>query len=336
MITRLRILGFGIALLAFAGCGGGGGGGGGDPVVTPPPSEDVTITSANAVAVASDVYISIGDAASLGDFGAGGLIGAAGPASPTLSKSAATLATKSGITGSAETGSLIAAVFGPEQSPCAVSGSVTVSGDIQDPQTLSSGDTITLRFNNCDDGDGQVVNGSLTMTIDTVSGDLNTQFFALGVTLRFQSLSVLELGDTTLVNGSVSMLVDSTDYPVTVASLSSPSLSVTSGGQTATLSNYDTTVTVDESSQPPAFSLTSSGRVDLPAQGGAVTYTVRALFTDFGDSDPDAGVLFIRGANNASITLTVQSATQLQLEMDYDGNGSVDETVVLTWVEFET
>lgn len=334
MNARLTIFATLITLLSLSGCGGGGGGGGDSS--PPPPTGDVTITSANAVGVASDVYEAVGDTASLGDFGTGGLIGSVGPANPTLSKSAVTLATKSGLEGTVDAGSLIAVAFGPERTDCAVSGTVTVSGDISDPNTLTAGDTISLRFNNCNDGDGQLVNGNLTLTIDTVSGDLNTEFFALGVSLGFDSLTVREAGETTSVHGGLSMLVDTTAYPVTTASLSSPSLSVTSGSQSANLSNYSTTVTLDESSQPPAFSVTSSGRISLPDRGGAVTYSVREPFTGFGDSDPQAGVLFIRGTNNASITMTVLSDTQVQLEMDYDGNGSVDETVILTWVEFES
>jgi len=334
MNSRRIIIGIFITLFSLSGCGGGGGGGGDNN--EPPVTGDVTITSTNAVDVASDVYEAVGDTASLGDFGTGGLIGSIGPANPTLSKSAVTLATKSGLEGSVDAGSLIAVAFGPERTDCAVNGTVTVSGDISDPDTFTAGDTISLRFNNCNDGDGQVVNGTLTLTIDTISGDFNSEFFALGVSLDFDTFSVLEAGETTSVDGGFSMLVDTTGYPVTTASLSSPYLSVTSGSQTANLSNYSTTITLDESSQPPVFSVTSSGRIGLPDRGGAVTYRVRQPFTGFGDSDPQSGVLFIRGANNASITMTVLSETQVQLEMDYDGNGSVDETVILTWVEFES
>ncbi len=308
MKSLLKIFGLVFALYGLAACGGGGGGGDGAPVTA-----DASITPDNAVDVASDVYESVGETASLGDFGTGGLIGSSGSASPTLSKSAANIAAKAGLVGALDTGSLIAIAFGPEETPCAVSGTVTVSGDISNPETLSAGDTITLRFNSCDDGDGQVVNGNLTLTIDMISGDLATEFFALGATLDFQAFSVQEDSETTTVNGGFSMMVDTTGYPVTTASLSSPYLSVTDGSRTANLSNYSTTVTVDESSQPPAFSVTSSGRVDLPNRGGSLSYVVREPFTGFGDSNPDSGVLFIRGANGASITMTSLSATQIQL-----------------------
>lgn len=332
MKNLLKILGIALTLYGLAGCGGGGGGGGGGA----PATADASITPENAVDIASDVYESVGETASLGDFGTGGLIGSSGPSSPTLSKSTATIAAKAGLTGTLDTGSLIAVAFGPEETPCAVRGTVTVSGDISNPETLSAGDTITLRFNGCDDGDGQVVNGNLTLTIDMVSGDLATEFFALGATLDFQAFSVQEEGETTSVNGGFSMMVDTTGYPVTTASLSSPYLSVTDGSRTASLSNYSTTVRVDESSQPPSFSVTSSGRIDLPSRGGSVSYSVREPFTGFGEGNPDSGVLFIRGANGASITMTVLSDTQVQLEMDYDGNGSVDEIVNVSWVDFES
>jgi len=288
------------------------------------------------VAVAKDVYDSVGDTASLGDFGSGGLIGSAGPATPTLSKTATSLATKAGMNGTLDTGSLIAVAVGPETSDCAVSGSVTISGDISNPDAPSGGDSVTLQFNNCDDGDGQVVNGRLTITIDSISGDFNTEFFALGVTLDFRSFTVQEGSQTSSVIGGFSMMLDTTGYPVTVATLSSPYLSVSDGVRTANLTNYSTTATIDESSQPPAFSVTSSGRIDLPQQGGSVGYSMPEPFTGFGDGDPEAGVLFIRGGNGATITMTVLSSTQVQLEMDYDGNGTVDETVILSWVEFES
>jgi hypothetical protein len=331
MHSSLKILGIALVLSGLAGCGGGGGGGGGAPATA-----DAEINPENAVDIASDVYESIGETTSLGDFGTGGLIGATGPSSPTLSKSAATIAAKAGLSGTLDTASLIAVAIGPEERSCAVSGTVTVSGDISNPETLSAGDTITLRFNNCDEGEGQVVNGNLRLTIDMISGDITTEFFALGATLDFQTFTVQEDSETTSVNGGFSIMVDTTGYPVTTASLSSPYLSVTDGSRTASLSNYSTTLTVDESSQPPAFSVTSSGRVDLPRRGGSVSFVVREPFNGFGEGNPDSGVLFIRGANGATINMTVLSDTQVRFEMDYDGDGSVDETVNLAWVDFES
>ena len=326
-----RTLATGLAALVITACGGGGG----DSALVAPPADDAAITSSSARDIASEVFDSMRDSASFGDFGSAGLIGSSGSGSLTLAKAASNAATKAGVVQAEAAGALIGVAFGPERTDCAVSGSVTVSGDIQNPEMLSAGDTVSLRFDDCDEGDGQVVNGNLGMVVDTLEGDLAGGFFALGVTLDFQLFRIVESGETTMLNGGFSMLVDSTDYPVTVASLSSPYLSVTDGSDTVTLSNYSTSVTVDESSQPPAYALTGSGRIDIPSQGGSVAYTTRAPFTGFGEGDPDSGVLFIRGAESASITLTVLSGTQVQLEMDYDGNGTTDETVVVTWVELD-
>ncbi len=45
--------------------------------------------------------------------------------------------------------------------------------------------------------------------------------------------------------------------------------------------------------------------------------------------------MYIEGAMSSSITATVLSNKQVQLEMDYDGNGTIDETRIVTWAELE-
>jgi hypothetical protein len=46
-------------------------------------------------------------------------------------------------------------------------------------------------------------------------------------------------------------------------------------------------------------------------------------------------VLRIRGADNASITITALDEVTVQLEVDSDGDGSVDATIVTTWAELD-
>ncbi|MGB5623676.1 MAG: hypothetical protein WBN65_14375, partial [Gammaproteobacteria bacterium] len=226
------------------------------------------------------------------------------------------------------------ASFGPEVSQCLVTGTVSVSGNLRSQDTLSPGDTITARFTNCDDGEGEVVNGVLTLDIDTFEGDLLSGFVALGVTMGFQSFSVTEGGEVHTVSGGLSVLIDTRNYPLNTFTMSSGSLSVTDGVETVVLSNFTTTASSDESSQPPAFTFESSGRISVPRHG-SVTYRVEEPFTGFGEGDPESGVLYIEGSGGGNITATVLSSTQVQLDMDYDGNGSIDETLIVTWVELE-
>lgn len=322
MLIKTLVLGAGLSLVAA--CGGGGGGGSNPPVVIAP---DATISSQNAVEIAGDVVTGVLDTGELGAFGGSGLIGADSGAGPAMSKASATAANK-GVN------IILSAPFGPEVSPCAMGGNVSVSGNLSSQDTLTPGDTITARFTICDDGEGEVVNGVLTLDVDTFDGDLLSGFVAIGVTMGFQGFSVTENGEITTVRGGLSVLIDTRNYPLSTFAMSSGSLSVTDGVETVVLSNFTTTATADESSQPPAFTFESSGRISVPAHG-SVTYRVEEPFTGFGESDPDSGVLYIEGEMGANITATVLSANQVQLEMDYDGNGSIDETVIVTWVELE-
>ncbi len=322
MLIKTLVLGAGLSLVAA--CGGGGGGGSNPPVVIAP---DATISSQNAVEIAGDVVTGVLDTGELGAFGGSGLIGADSGAGPAMSKASATAANK-GVN------IILSAPFGPEVSPCAMGGNVSVSGNLSSQDTLTPGDTITARFTICDDGEGEVVNGVLTLDVDTFDGDLLSGFVAIGVTMGFQGFSVTENGEITTVQGGLSVLIDTRNYPLSTFTMSSGSLSVTDGVETLVLSNFTTTATADESSQPPAFTFESSGRISVPTHG-SVTYRVEEPFTGFGESDPDSGVLYIEGEMGANITATVLSANQVQLEMDYDGNGSIDETVIVTWVELE-
>ncbi len=325
MPYKMFVLAAGLAIAA--GCGGGGSGGGDAPVVLVP---GATISTQNAVEIAGDVFDGIEQTGDFGAFGGAGLIGG-NPAGSGLSK---TSASTPAIAAQKAMQVFMAAPFGPEVSPCLVSGSVTVSGNLASQDALSAGDRIVARFSNCDEGEGEVVNGILTLDVDTFSGDLFGGFVLVGLTLGFDNLSANEGGEISTVNGDLSLLMDTRNYPVSTFGISSASLSVSDGIDTVVLSNFSTTVTADESSQPAAFTYTSSGRVSVPRHG-SVSYQVLQPFTGFGEGDPDAGVLYIEGNLGASITATVLSNTQVQLEMDYDGDGVTDETVIVTWVELD-
>ncbi|MGB5592137.1 MAG: hypothetical protein WBN31_14420 [Gammaproteobacteria bacterium] len=322
MLFKMMILGVAVAL--SAGCGGGGGGGNPPAAVVP----DATISPQSAVEIAGEVVGGVQATGDFGIFGGAGLIGGNAGDSGLSKSSTSVLAAHKTMQ------VFMAAPFGPEVSQCLVSGSVSVSGNLASQDALTAGDRIVARFTNCDDGEGEVVNGTLTLVVDTFSGDLLGGFVTLGLTVTFQNFSVNEGGTLETVSGDLSLLMDTQAYPVSTFSISSGSLTVSDGVDTVVLSNFSTTVTSDESSQPPAFTYTSSGRISVPTYG-SVSYQVRQPFTGFGEGDPDSGVLYIEGNMGGSITVTVLSNVQVQLDMDYDGDGVTDETIIVTWVELE-
>jgi hypothetical protein len=66
---------------------------------------------------------------------------------------------------------------------------------------------------------------------------------------------------------------------------------------------------------------------------GNNTFTVRTL-TDFvqqGNNNPSAGVLSVTASDNSSLTLTALDSTNVQISVDNNGDGVVDQTTTTTW-----
>ncbi|MGB5590076.1 MAG: hypothetical protein WBN31_03970 [Gammaproteobacteria bacterium] len=327
----LRVLVLGACVSLASACGGGGGGGDDNPpvVVNPGnpgiPTGDATIANSNALEIAGAAVIGGLFGGDPGVLGGAGLIGADSGGNAPHARVSARVASK-GL-------AVIAGKpFGPETSSCALTGSVTASGNLASDETLTAGDVFNLRFNRCDDGDGQIFDGAVTMTVDTFEGDLFSGFMVLGATLAMQNLAVTEDGEVLTFNGGSSLLLDTLDYPQVTASSSGTSMSMTGNARTMSLSNFSSTTISDESSYPPSYSIDASGRVGL-APHGWVNYTVQQAFTGFGDADPDRGVILVTGSGGTTITATAQEDGQVSLQMDYNGDGISDETRMVSWAD---
>jgi hypothetical protein len=107
------------------------------------------------------------------------------------------------------------------------------------------------------------------------------------------------------------------------------------GVHTVIIEDWITAVTADESSQPRAYSWDASGSISVPEHGGSVTYNVLEPFTGFGDNPPDTGVLFIEGKDGGNITITVVSQGQAQIDVDYEGDGVVDDSKLVAWEDLD-
>jgi hypothetical protein len=320
-----------LALLAAA-CGGGGGGNDDTGLVT---GNEAEITAQNADAISRTVVDGMMETAALGEFGDLVGLGSIGvEPGGALSKTAVTLATKTGEAQVQALPTIMYATFEPSPAPCAAGGTVTVSANLQKPDTLTAGDSIVLRFANCDDGDGRVVSGTLRLVVDSFDGDFASGLFAAGVDVSFDVLSFTEGAETNTVNGDIALFVDTRAYPLVAFSHSGQGLAITEAGETVVFAQWSNGLSVDGSSVPAAYSLTGNGRIDVPRHGG-VSYRVDEPFAGFGNAHPDSGVLYLAGRGGANITITSLSSEQLQLEMDYDGDGVVDEVRLRTWAELE-
>jgi len=316
------VLGFALAL---AGCGGGGGS-------NPPPLELVEITSANAKSIAGAALVSSLEG---GNFGAFAI--PAGAAFGGQSTQTAQLYSKVGAIQGEQTASLVKqsqsgymeAAIGSETTACDFGGTVTITGDIADPQTLSAGDAVTLQFVDCDDG-LTVVNGTLAMTVDSFSGDLGSGAFSLGVTLELTAFETVENGEVAAANGDVTLTMSLSDPTVTIT-VSSSSLTVGDGNASQSLSAFALTHTFDQATG--AYSIDAAGTVTSSAFDGAAMFDVIVPFAGTGSSNPLTGELLITGAEGATIRVIVLDNAFVRLELDTDGDGTVDEIVDATWDE---
>jgi hypothetical protein len=334
MNKGLKIFIPGLAVAFAAGCGGGGGGGNSGPAAANP--ELAAITAENAADISGEVVDNVEETAELGRFGDfGGMGVAAAPGDPSLSKAAVAAATKAGTAQSGGLRTILYAAFELTEAPCEVSGTVSISADLKSNDSLSAGDFIEFSFNQCDNGEGEVVDGRVAWSIQSFSGDPDTGFFRLAARLSFDNLTATEGTETGSINGAIDSVVDTESYPLISASQSGERLSMTDGVHTVILEDWITAVTADESSQPHAYTWDASGSISVPEHGGAVTYNVLETFTGFGENPPDSGVLLIEGKDGGNIKVTVVSQGQVQIDVDYEGDGVVDDSKLVAWEDLD-
>jgi len=230
-----------------------------------------------------------------------------------------------------------------ETLPCAVSGSVTVSMTLASLTTFTAGDVITVDSDKCDEGNGQVVDGLLKMTIKSFEGDIFTSEFLFGVDLILTDFMVTENGETATANGDVGTTIDTRTPPVAEGSVFGDNFTVSEMGITESITNFSTIYTEDSSTFPVSWTNNSMGTVDSSDFTGAVRYETPVTFQGSGENYPYTGQLLVTGANNGTLLLVVvdDGVTQVEvdydvrIEADYDGDGTIDETLYMTWIELE-
>ena len=207
---------------------------------------------------------------------------------------------------------------------------MTVSGEVANPLTLSANDTFTLVFAACDDGAG-VVNGTYAMRITSFSGDLLSGSFALGVSVTLTGFQFTENEQTATVNGDISVSMTADASPTQTISVTASSLSVSGGGSSHTLTSYSATQTVDQLTG--AYTLDVSGSLSGSEFAGRVMFATTIDLVGDGTGFAFDGEIEINGALSATIHVIVLDGELVRLEIDYDGDGVIDELVDTSWSE---
>jgi len=311
------------AVLLFAAFGivttiatGGGGGGGG--TITPPdtgPTLAITVANGEAVSTATVTGIMLMfDVSEISD----PLVLSADGAAPALMK-----------VGSGDAGSEVP--FSDMVEFCAAGGTVTLSGDLADPNTLTVGDTITAVFDNCDENEGYVVDGALELTVAAIQGDPLTNVFLITLDTVLTDLVVTDDSGAATADGDMTLTLDSLDFPVIMTALAGDELQLSEPGLSVTFEDYDHALTIDTGATPQAILAEVFGRLGSSALGGTVDYETVTPIQATGDNPPYAGEILVTGADASRVRIVIVSEKLVRLEIDENGDGVVDEFIDTTW-----
>ncbi len=304
------------------------GGGGGSGSVTPPPpptGATLNITVDNGLDVATAVIVAIGLSFDLGDITDQNI--AAGPGDVALLAPVAK--------GTANFYKNLLPGIQQALENCVNGGTVDVTVTQANVNTITVGDRIVAVFVDCDDGLGYVISGTVDITIAAVQGDILTNIFLLGMDIVMTDIVITEGASTMTADGDFTLTLDSLNFPRTRMSLSGSELEVGSDDMIVTLADFDHALQLDFGAYPGLEVVVAdvSGRLTSSLLGGSVDYETTLSIEAVGDDDPYVGEILITGADDSSVRIVIIDSSHVRLEIDENGDGTVDAFVDTTWAE---
>lgn len=299
------------ALVLMSSCGGGGGG---SDFVPPTDPGDLPITAENAESITASVLVAITSTMDL--VGVVDVIGIPG------------------ISADSPMGVAFQKTTYPERIPCDAGEILVTWTDEDDDFEISTGDSFDLDFDACFFVDEDVtLDGIATLTGIVITGDVMNQTppWALEVVFGFEQLQGQEPGGTVTIDGDLGLSVSTDDNLFIDIVVSSNSLSTEAGGVTETLSNLVETQRIDTT----AFQMriTAQGALMSTDFDGTVTFETPMEFRAIMDDYPYEGQLLITD-DSSSVLLTVLDNVNVQLDIDENLDGVIDDTLTVPWDDF--
>ncbi|MDJ0905030.1 MAG: hypothetical protein QNI96_03325 [Woeseiaceae bacterium] len=293
----------------------------------PPPGAAMPITSDNGLSVAQESYQ---QASSSGDL--------------------AGLAASNGLTGNAGGGlfkpdierpgiidTLMQVPIPQTTVPCAAGGTLTISGNLEDPitPTLTAGDTISAEYEGCDDGIGEVIDGAIDFEVVAFSGDAVSGLYDMTMTMLLDNLQVTSAEDVVLANGDATATLNTLQAPYVEAAVSGGSMLSSNNSGTATLSGYSSAQTFDGTVFPSPYTLLTSGVLDSSELSGSVTYSTPVMFEGVDTNYPTVGEMLLVGDASSARIIAQANGIDVVIEIysNTTGEGTPDATINTTWTE---
>ena len=320
-----------IPLVLIAACSGDNGFTDPGPDNNPAPT-GFSITPANGMQVAQVAYESVltsGDMAGL--TGSTGLTAgtAGGMSKPTMNTQFG------GILGH-----LIQNVpLPPVEQICGLGpGTVTVTFDVVDPLVfatgvLSAGDTILVEYVDCDEGFGEVLDGTIDFTVDAFTGDLLiTGLFDMTMTMNLIDFQVAFGADVLTSNGDATARLNNLAAPFVSASVSGSSMTTDTNSSSEVLTNYASSQTIDAAL---AYTMDASGTLNSSQLTGAIAYSMPVMFEGVDVNYPNVGELLVTAETGSARLIAQENGVDVHIEIysSTDGTGEPEQTIMTTWAE---
>jgi len=216
------------------------------------------------------------------------------------------------------------------------SGELTATWNDQDNNLdISTGDTFDIVFDMCFFADsGVTLDGTTSFTEMAISGDPFGQIapWGLAMTFGYDNLSATDPFGTVILDGALVLDISSADNVTVSLSISATALTAQQSGESQTLSNYLLTQTLDLNAL--LQTINAAGTLTSTVLDGSVTFETVVDFVVMADDNPSAGQMLIADASS-SVLVTVLDNLRVQLDIDLDLNGTIDETIVVTWAELD-
>jgi hypothetical protein len=322
------LLAFSLVVIGVVSTVGSGGGGGGsnnhldfNGCCGAGPTADVDITVANAQDVSATVVRAINQVFDVATK-IGGQIFPSPPAAPDFLSSNSKFELFSGVAN------------GDMTDPCAVNGTVTVTGfPDNNPVSLSVGDVFYIMFDVCDDGDAASFNGSFYLHVRELNGDPRTDVFRLVYALQDMTLTVASGIDSYVVSNNVVLGWDSLAFPEVVLAASTALSQLSSQGVAYSWLYGDHSLTVNaDISNPMTLGEAHNSLMESTILGDYISYEIIVPLQAPEGQVPESGEILISGGEgNGTIHIVIESSASVRLDIDSDGDSTVDDYQYTTW-----
>ncbi len=239
----------------------------------------------------------------------------------------------------AAAGRLRPSALASDEFACDVSGKTVVSiNDANNNTKLDAGDNLGFEAQDCRDSDGSLTKGKVTITLREVTGDYGSSTYSAKLELKLEGFTVVEGNESYGGDGAITITVSQSGTTNT-SILEVPRLAATAVENGVTSSQNLSNVRVSEEyrTDNTGTTITTSvnGTLSTTELGGqTVTLeTVTPLRALESQNFPFAGQMVVGGGAGSKLRITALSATQAQVELDANGDGTYEASVVKLWTE---